>query len=333
LKREIVISVVHGDVLEFDADVLALKYAQALYGADRAVYERLSGTKAELRLPKISGFTFIETHGLIEARHVLFVGVKPLREFGYAEIREFGWKTLVSLAGEAPNTRHLALTIHGPGYGLDEVEAFESELAGIVQAVTHSDLPKHLTEISLVERNLGRASRLTTSLKRILPDGRISLDDSPSPHSFGALGRDANIMLRSAGDAGKAHVFVAMPFLDAMDDVFHYGIQGAVNSAGFLCERADLSTFTGDVMDWVKTRISSAQLVVADLSSKNPNVYLEVGYAWGCKVPTVLLAKDPADLTFDVRGQRCILYKSIKALEDSLRKELQGLADVRGART
>jgi hypothetical protein len=86
-------------------------------------------------------------------------------------------------------------------------------------------------------------------------------------------------------------------------------------------------------MDWVKTRISSAQLVVADLSSKNPNVYLEVGYAWGCKVPTVLLAKDPADLTFDVRGQRCILYKSIKALEDSLRKELQGLADVRGART
>ena len=110
-----------------------------------------------------------------------------------------------------------------------------------------------------------------------------------------------------------------------MDDVFHYGIQGAVNSAGLLCERADLSTFTGDVMDWVKRRISSATLVIADLSSANPNVYLEVGYAWGCRVPTVLLARDATDLKFDVKSQRCVLYKSIKSLEDALSRELQGL--------
>jgi hypothetical protein len=117
-----------------------------------------------------------------------------------------------------------------------------------------------------------------------------------------------------------------MPFAEEMDDVFHYGIQGAVNAAGLLCERADLSTFTGDVIDWVKRRISSATLVVADLSSANPNVYLEVGYAWGCRVPTVLLARDANDLKFDVMSQRCILYKSIKSLEEALRRELQGLS-------
>ena len=100
----------------------------------------------------------------------------------------------------------------------------------------------------------------------------------------------------------------------------------AVNAAGLLCERADLSTFTGDVMDWVKRRISSATLVVADLSTANPNVYLEVGYAWGCRVPTVLLARDAEDLKFDVKGQRCILYKSIKSLEDALGRELQALS-------
>jgi len=333
MKREILISMVNGDVLEFDADVLALKYAQDLYGADRAVYERISGGHAQPRLPKISGFTFLETHGFIGARYVLFVGVKPLRDFGYAEIREFGRKTLVSLAGEAPTTQHLALTIHGPGYGLDEAEAFESELAGVVDAVTNADFPEHLTTISFVERNAGRARRLAGSLKKVLPDGRISLTDRRT--ALTALGQDAENTLRTAGysSAGKPHVFVAMPFADTMDDVFHYGIQGAVNSAGFLCERADLSTFTGDVMNWVKARISSAQLVVADLSSANPNVYLEVGYTWGCRVPTVLLAKDSGDLKFDVKGQRCILYKSIKALEDALRKELQGLADIRTAGT
>ena len=72
-----------------------------------------------------------------------------------------------------------------------------------------------------------------------------------------------------------------MPFKNDMDDTYHYGIQGAVRAAGFLCERADLSTFVGDVMHWVQNRIRTSSLVIADLTEANPNVYLEVGYAWG----------------------------------------------------
>jgi nucleoside 2-deoxyribosyltransferase len=97
------------------------------------------------------------------------------------------------------------------------------------------------------------------------------------------------------------------------------------NAAGYLCERADLSVFTGDVMEWVKKRIASSSLIIADLSNANPNVYLEVGYAWGCGKPTVLLVRDPAELKFDVKGQRCLVYKKIKDLEESLRKELETL--------
>jgi hypothetical protein len=255
----------------------------------------------------------------------LFVGVKRLREFGYTEIREFARKVLVSLASEAPNVRHLALTIHGPGYGLDEIEAFESELAGIVEAVTSGDFPGALESITFIERNSGRAHRLSAALKKLLPDGVLPVDGRGS---MAVLEDQAQNTLRTAGysSAAKPHVFVAMPFAEEMDDVFHYGIQGAVNAAGLLCERADLSTFTGDVIDWVKRRISSATLVVADLSSANPNVYLEVGYAWGCRVPTVLLARDANDLKFDVKSQRCVLYKSIKSLEEALRRELQGLS-------
>ena len=118
-----------------------------------------------------------------------------------------------------------------------------------------------------------------------------------------------------------------MPFADEMSDIFHYGIQGAVNAAGLLAERADLSAFTGEVMEWVRTRISGANLVVADLTNANPNVYLEVGYAWGKGVPTVLLVKSTADLKFDVRGQRCIVYSSIKDLEQKLSNELRELVD------
>lgn len=324
MGREIAISVVEGDVIDFDADVLALKYAQELYGADRAVYDRLKSVYPLPRLPELSGFTFDDTRGSISPRHVLFVGVRPLRSFGYAEIREFSHKALASLAGEAPSVRHVALTIHGPGYGLDEVEAFESELAGVVDAATSGDIPAALTTVSFVEKNQARARRLSASLRKVIPNGVLMLDGRGA---LSAMESEARSTLRNAGySAGdKPHVFVAMPFAEAMDDVFHYGIQGAVNTAGFLCERADLSTFTGDVISWVKLRISSASLVVADLTSANPNVYLEVGYAWGCKVPTVLLAKDANDLKFDVKGQRCIVYKSIQHLEDTLRNELRGL--------
>lgn len=61
------------------------------------------------------------------------------------------------------------------------------------------------------------------------------------------------------------------------------------------------------------------------MTSANPNVYLEVGYAWGCGKPTILATKEAGDLKFDVQGQRCLVYKSIKALEDMLRKELVSL--------
>jgi len=176
------------------------------------------------------------------------------------------------LAQEASDVQSVALTIHGPNYGLDEVEAFESELAGIVEAAVKGHLPRNLKSVSFVEFDAGRASRLTLVLKRLFPDGTILVHEGGA--ATGIEGRTQRT-LRSAGNASsrKSHVFVAMPFAKEMDDVFHYGIQGAVNAAGLLCERADLSSFTGDVIDWVKQRISNATLVIADLSSAKAEVY------------------------------------------------------------
>ena len=98
------------------------------------------------------------------------------------------------------------------------------------------------------------------------------------------------------------------------------GIQSVVCSAGFVCDRAALSAFTGDVLEWVRNRIKSASFVIADLTEGNANVYLEVGYAWGCGIPTVLLVRDTKHLKFDVQGQRCLTYKKIKDLEEALNK-------------
>jgi hypothetical protein len=323
-NKSVSLRVAAADALSYKADVLALKYAQALYGVDGDVYLRLWGEQPNLPLPKLGEFVIHNSHCSLGAAEVMFLGVQPLDRFGYAEIREFGRKVLELLAVEKPEVGSLALTIQGPGYGLDEVEAFESELAGVIEAISAGAFPPALEVITFVEIDLGRAKRLSAALGRLLPDGKLEVDGRGA---LGSLEDVAQSTLRSAGysSASKPRVFVAMPFASEMDDTFHYGIQGAANAAGLLCERADLSTFTGDIMMWVKHRISTATLVVADLSSANPNVYLEVGYAWGCNVATILLAKDPSDLKFNVSGHRHIIYKSIKQLEESLARELKML--------
>ena len=328
MTQEVSIEVRQGDATKHQTDVLTLKYAQANYGLDRVVSEiLLKGGRhlSEIR-PKPSEFSLVNSVYGIAAKHVLFVGVVNLYEFGYQEIREFSRTVLSALAELAPKTESVTLTLHGVNYGLDELEAFESEIAGIVDAVRSSNFPENLTEIVIIEHNRGRINRIKELLNVLIPDGKIQTNNT----SQNQQKPEITERLRSAGYTSKSkeHVFVAMPFKDEMDDVYHYGIQGAVKAAGFLCERADLSAFTGDIMGWVRERIQSSKLIVADLTDANPNVYLEVGYAWGCGIPTVLLIGDYQDLKFDVRSQRCITYKKIKDLEESLTTELEELKEL-----
>jgi hypothetical protein len=145
------------------------------------------------------------------------------------------------------------------------------------------------------------------------------------------IGEERSETMRGVGydSKQKPHIFVAMPFADEAGDLFHYGIQTSISSCSYLCERIDQIPSVGDILAKIKDRIKTAAFVVAELTGANPNVYLEVGYAWGLGVPTILLIhKDKiADLRFDVAGQRCITYSSIHDLEVKLTTELSALTN------
>jgi hypothetical protein len=321
----IVIETVQGDALRIRGDVLALKFAQGLYGIDLAVAMQLMKHDADLRnrLPPIGKALLVPSENVAQVDQVLFVGVEPLGKFDYETIRLFSNQVLLTLQSERPSTEHVILTLHGAGFGLDVAEAFRAEVAGLLDAIQHGRTPIGLRQISIVERDPKIVSTMQDILATILPRGVLDTHGNIDHASL----RDARSELDSVGRSSrdKPLVFVAMPFADEYADRFHYGINGAVNAAGFLCERADLASFTGDVIGWVKGRIDSAALVVADLSSANPNVYLEVGYAWGRGVNTVLIVAQGDELKFDVRGQRCLIFKSISHLEELLTAELKSL--------
>ena len=116
-----------------------------------------------------------------------------------------------------------------------------------------------------------------------------------------------------------------MPFNQEMEDRYYYGIQRAADVNGFSCKRIDKDYFTGDILQQIKIGIDTSSALIADLTDANPNVYLEIGYAWGKEKPTILLLEEAKELYFDVRGHRCLIYTSIRHLEELLTKELEKL--------
>lgn len=324
------------DITEVAADVVALKYARAFHGADLAVAKRLieAGTDPEALEPEVGERRLVLGGGRLAARRVLMVGTPSLGQFRYAAIREFASGILRFLAKDAPDAGSLAMTIHGPGYGLDEGEALLSQVSGYLDALQEGALPRGLARISVVEKREARAFRLWQALERQLagrPDvervgewalrvtrrGAVAASATPAPIAPPP----------QAGLASEArpHAFVAMPFTRAMDDVYYFGIEQPVHAAGLLCERVDQASFTGHILDQIRERIDSAAVVIADLTGANPNVYLEVGYAWGRGRPTILLVQDVKDLRFDVQSQRALVYDRIIDLTRLLTQELERL--------
>lgn len=316
------ISVECADIVEFSCDVLVLKFAQAFYGTDALVANLLKFNHQNLS-PRPGKFVLVPTMENLSAKNVLFVGVLPLYQFDYGQIREFASFAMQILAWKMADAQHVAMTVHGIGYGLDEKESFLAQIAGLLDALNSQTIPDSLRQITIVERNQGRAARLQQILKNQLPLQSFA-DHQGSTEKF--TGSPA---INSAGvlSNAKPHVFVAMPFSKEMEDVYRFGIQNPVNAAGFLCERVDMDIFTGDILVRIKSRIETASLVIADLTGSNPNVYLEVGYAWGKERPTLLITKDIDELKFDVKNQRCLIYENISDLEKKLQTDLSILSE------
>jgi hypothetical protein len=323
MARRVGISVTCSDVSEYKADALVLKYAQNLYGADGIVYNLLVSAGIQVELPIEREWRGVRTKGTLAASAVIFVGVAPLFQFGYEQIREFARTAISAAADVSPTARELAMTIHGPGYGLDPIEAFESEVAGIFDGLKTGRIPRRLERITFVERDSRRASDLASRLKLLVPAGSIELDDGGHPHRLSAK---SDQIVRSAGygAATKPLLFVAMPYKKEMTDVFEFGILRPAKKCGFICERADTEWFNDDIVARVKDRIAHADIVLADLTGANPNVFLELGYSWGQNRPTILIAqKSPEPLPIDVRSHNCIVYESLKELEGKVKIALK----------
>lgn len=341
--RVISVGYEQGDAFDLQCDVLALKYAQDFYGVDRAVSRALqaAGVDIEQLRPEVGRHVLVPSRGVVKARSVLLLGVPPLPSFGYANVEEFARRVLEVLLLEAPETTHVGMTLHGANFGLDVVECARRQVAGIQSALHESRFPRVLKAVTIVERDPDRIEVLQELLRgnrghtfevlrapELHGRGRVTIL-APQRNDVEVRG---TFIYTSDPDAGQpASVFVAMPFDKKMRTVWKYGIQKPIHEAGLNCERMDEMHFTGDILDRMKALIQRAGLVIADITGNNPNVFLELGYAWGLGRATLLLVqRDEASgqqtqLPFDVRTQKCLFYEDAVDLEEQLRKALDGM--------
>ncbi len=124
----------------------------------------------------------------------------------------------------------------------------------------------------------------------------------------------------------KAKAFVIMPFAPDFDEIYNLFIADALTEGGFEVFRADDIRSQQNILQDIVAAIATSNLIIADLTDSNPNVYYELGIAHALRKPVILLTQNLDELPFDLRSYRVIAYNTHFAAIKTARNELILLA-------
>lgn len=120
--------------------------------------------------------------------------------------------------------------------------------------------------------------------------------------------------------------FVIMPFAPDFDEIYNLFIATTLTGAGFDVFRADTILSQRNILEDVVLSIVESDLVVADLTGSNANVYYELGLAHALGKKVLLLTQSIDELPFDLRSYRVISYDTHFASIQKAKDELAALA-------
>lgn len=141
------------------------------------------------------------------------------------------------------------------------------------------------------------------------------IDDSGERKKLIDVGREDGVATARPAAVPRVHVaegttcFVMQPFGGHLGTYYDLIFKPAIRQAGLTPVRADDDIFaTGKIMDQVWRGIRQATVLVAELTSKNPNVFYELGLAHALEKPVILVSSNQEDVPFDLRHIRVVLY-------------------------
>ena len=123
----------------------------------------------------------------------------------------------------------------------------------------------------------------------------------------------------------KLFVFILMPFKDSLTQIYERYIKRPLESKGYIVKRADdlyaSTPILSDILDCIK----KANIIIAELTERNPNVFYELGRAHEMEDKYVIqICQENEVLAFDLRHIRTIIYKdSLEGYEELEKKILK----------
>ncbi len=122
--------------------------------------------------------------------------------------------------------------------------------------------------------------------------------------------------------------FVVMPFSSEFTDVYILGIREVAEQLGMIVERADNIEHNQSIPELIKSKIAQCDIVIADTSLHNPNVFYEVGLAHGIQKETILICRQAETIPFDLGTINHIIYSNIVELREKLKSRLKATLNV-----
>lgn len=109
-------------------------------------------------------------------------------------------------------------------------------------------------------------------------------------------------------DGNEKLCFVLMPFREDLKGVYTKAIQPACENAGFKALRADELVGPFNIHRDIIEYIFRSDIVIADLTDWNPNVFYEMGVAHAIDNKTIMIIEKGKNVPFDIHNYRCIAY-------------------------
>lgn len=109
------------------------------------------------------------------------------------------------------------------------------------------------------------------------------------------------------------------------DEVLEYIINPVCDSFGYSVVRADKMTNSGLITKAIIEQIISADLVIADLTGSNPNVFYELAIRHSYRKPAIQIIKGDVNIPFDIANMRTISYETTLSGADLAKKDIEAM--------
>lgn len=124
-----------------------------------------------------------------------------------------------------------------------------------------------------------------------------------------------------------------MPFQPQYEEVYREVYRPVSEGNGLSCWRVDEIYRPGSITRDIVEGILDAHVIIADLTSKNANVFYELGIAHAAGNKTIMTAQSSEDVPFDIRNYRVLFYEQSESgfaelralLSESIRQLLEAL--------